>query len=296
MTLHFAKGHGTGNDFVLVPDAEGDLALDEAHVRLLCDRRFGIGGDGLIRVVRSERAAQAPDPAVRATTGAPEWFMDYRNADGSVADMCGNGARVFARYLVDAGLARPGRLEILTRAGVRVVYVPVSGDIAVDMGAPVRTGWPDTTAVMVGGETYSAVPLGMPNPHAVIFLPDLEALPQTLPLPAVDLDVFPDGANVEFAAGVNGRRGHVTMRVHERGVGETLSCGTGACAVAVVAAERWDLDALEPIHVTVPGGRLTVTRYAGGGVRMAGPAVIVADGRLRGGFWPEAVPDPGEQL
>ncbi len=280
MTLRFTKGHGTGNDFVLLPDYEGSLELTPALVRALCDRRFGIGADGVIRVVRTERAFQAPEIEVAAAPGGPEWFMDYWNADGTVSEMCGNGVRVFARFLIERGLAAPGRINVATRGGTRVLNVPTSGDIEVDMGPPVWDGYPGHTTVVVAGEEYDAVGVGMPNPHAVVLLTRLAQLDQNLPTPVVDHSAFPSGANVEFVEVVSAGQRHIRMRVHERGSGETLSCGTGACAAALVVARDVFADTREPIRVDVPGGTLTVTNSRSGSVLMTGPAVLVADGTL----------------
>ncbi|MDQ1249793.1 MAG: Diaminopimelate epimerase [Actinomycetota bacterium] len=279
--MRFTKGHGTGNDFVVIPDPEGALEVTPTLVRALCHRRLGVGGDGVLRVVRTERAAQAPDIDVVAAPGGPDWFMDYRNADGSLAQMCGNGIRVFARYLVDRGLADPGRQYIGTRGGVRVVDVPEAGDITVDMGAPVLAGFPEAAQVGLAGVRYPARGLGMPNPHAVVMLPTLDGLPAALPAPDLDAADFPEGANVEFIAPLPRGSHGIRMRVYERGAAETLSCGTGACAAAVVASSLLpDLDG-GPIRVEVPGGVLHVAFTPGGSVTMTGPAALVADGTIR---------------
>lgn len=283
--LRFTKGEGTGNDFVIIADPDGELDLTPAQVRGICDRRFGIGGDGVLRVVRTERAAAGPDPDIVAEPGGPEWFMDYRNSDGSIGIMCGNGIRVFARYLVDAGLAPAGRMDIGTRGGVRVVDAPESGDIAVDMGPPVREGFPRSTQVRLDGVVYEGTGIGMPNPHAVILLDSLDGLPARLPRPEPDPAHYPDDTNVEFAVVIPGTEPAARMRVHERGSGETLSCGTGACAVAVVVAERLGLRPGTPVRVEVPGGELLIAHTAGGSVRMRGPAELVADGEFRADWW-----------
>jgi diaminopimelate epimerase len=260
--VRFVKGHGTRNDFVVLPPDAAPDQLDESVVRALCDRRAGIGADGVLRVV----AATEPDDAdVR-------WFMDYRNADGSVAEMCGNGIRVFARYLVSAGLERPGRLHIGTRDGVKKVDVPDSGDITVGMGTPQRL--PDAK-VALSGVTYDAVGWSMGNPHLVVLDHDDVAAADLTTAPSVDpAEAYPHGVNVEVVSRLGER--HVVMRVHERGVGETQSCGTGACAAAVAmmdaAGERTAYD------VDVPGGRLVVTWCEGGNVLLSGPAVLVAHG------------------
>jgi diaminopimelate epimerase len=270
----FLKGHGTGNDFVLLPDPEGRIDLTVDQVRLLCDRRFGVGGDGILRVVP---AALAPEAAGMATDAA--YFMDYRNSDGSTAEMCGNGIRVFARYLVSAGLVSGGRQRIATRGGVREVDVEVDGRISVDLGV-----WQAGTdaSITVGGISYSAVGISLPNPHLVAEVIDLEAIGSLQLAPTVRPETaYPNGVNVEFVA----RRGpgHLAMRVHERGSGETLSCGTGAAAVGVAAARQDSPE--EPIdyRVDVRGGTLHVT-VAGQRVWLRGPAEIVAHGYLEPGW------------
>ncbi|GAA1981482.1 diaminopimelate epimerase [Kitasatospora viridis] len=276
--IPFLKGHGTENDFVIVPDPDGLLDLGPAQVARLCDRRAGIGGDGLLRVVRS-----AKDPAAVELADRAEWFMDYRNADGSIAEMCGNGVRVFARYLVSAGLAEPGGFTIATRAGLRAVTVAERGDVTVDMGRAVLPG-PDDVRVTVGGRSWPARNVNMGNPHAVAFVADLAEAGNLYEAPGVTpAGAYPDGVNVEFVVD-RGER-HVAMRVHERGSGETRSCGTGTCAVAVAAARRDGLDPAvtgEPVGYTVdvPGGRLQLREYPDGRIEMTGPAVLVASGTI----------------
>ncbi|GAA0657769.1 diaminopimelate epimerase [Kitasatospora atroaurantiaca] len=282
--LPFLKGHGTQNDFVIVPDPDGLLDLGPAAVARLCDRRAGIGGDGLLRVVRS-----AADPEAAALADRAEWFMDYRNSDGSIAEMCGNGVRVFAHYLVRAGLAKPGPLAVATRAGVRQVVVADgdSGEVTVDMGRALLPG-PDGIEVMVGDRSWPARNVNMGNPHAVAFVEDLDQAGNlwTAPLTSPD-GVYPEGVNVEFVVDRGPR--HVAMRVHERGSGETRSCGTGACAVAVAAARREGIDPAvtgEPVTYTVdvPGGRLVIAEHPDGRVEMTGPAEIVAEGVIEPGL------------
>lgn len=262
------KGHGTRNDFIVVPDPDGALSLSASLVAAMCDRRGGIGADGVLRVVRG-----SAEPSLAALAPGAEWFMDYRNADGSISETCGNGLRVFARYLADSGLAAPGRLPIGTRAGVVQVDVPASGDVTVDMGAPTVF---DTSFASVRGVKYEGLHVSLGNPHLVCVTDvpvrslDLTAIPD------VDAAVFPSGVNVEFVNIVDDA--HAVMRVHERGVGETESCGSGACAVAAALAVRagtsagsWRLD--------VPGGELFLTLDAESGhVLLRGPAVIVARG------------------
>nr|WP_030272583.1 diaminopimelate epimerase [Streptomyces sp. NRRL B-24484] len=282
--LPFLKGHGTQNDFVIVPDPDGRLDLGPAAVARLCDRRAGIGGDGLLRVVRS-----AADPAAAHLADEAEWFMDYRNSDGSIAEMCGNGVRVFAHYLVQAGLAKPGALAVATRAGVRRVRVAepaadgTPGEVTVDMGRAVLPG-PDGIEVAVGERTWPARNVNMGNPHAVAFVDSLGDAGHLFTAPRTTPEgVYPDGVNVEFV--VDRGPHHVAMRVHERGSGETRSCGTGACAVAVATARRDGLDPAvtgEAARYTVdlPGGRLVIEEFPDGRVEMTGPAEIVASGTL----------------
>jgi len=266
------KGHGTGNDFVLLPDTDGQYDLTAPQVAALCDRRAGIGGDGLLRVVPTALCAEVADQASDA-----EWFMDYRNGDGSTAEMCGNGIRVFARYLVDAGLAAAGELHIATRAGVHRLDVPASGDITVSLGAATTPMVRAMPVVSVPGGQWNATAVLVPNPHAVVFVDSLDQAGDLRDAPEiVPASVFPDGANVEFVVRVDA--GHVRMRVHERGVGETRSCGTGAVAVAW-AARRHEADfeqAPTTWRVDVLGGTLTVTEQPDGTLDLAGPAVIVA--------------------
>lgn len=268
--LRFVKGHGTENDFVLLPDLAGELRLAAATVAALCDRRAGIGGDGILRVVPTDL-----EPDAAQYRGRAHWFMDYRNADGSIAQMCGNGIRVFARYLVDQGLAAPGEFAIATRGGVRMVDCPRSGDIKVDMGEYVL---PDlgNIGVRVGERSWPATAVMMPNPHAVVFVEDLDEAGDLLDAPEVTPGAFPAGVNVEFVV-VRGPR-HVALRVHERGSGETRACGTGACAVMVAAARRGGHAAPTTYRVEQPGGPLMITLTVDGRVEMTGPAVLVARG------------------
>ncbi len=280
-SLHFVKGHGTENDFVLLPDLDGARPLTPALVRAVCDRRAGVGGDGVLRVVRA-----AADPDAAGMAGEAEWFMDYRNADGSVAEMCGNGVRVFGRYLVAAGLAAPGPIPVATRSGVRELTVPDVGDVTVDMGRPVPLG---PAQAVLGGRRRTGAGISMGNPHLVIAVEQPVASYDLTVAPLVAGEVFPDGVNVELVQVVGERT--LQMRVHERGVGETRSCGTGICAAAyavaagLAAAAGPARPAPEPgaggrWAVDVPGGRAWVqlteaTSY------LTGPAVLVAEGELR---------------
>ncbi len=284
----FTKGHGTGNDFVIIADPDGALDLSTEQIAALCDRRFGIGGDGLLRVVRS--AAIPEGEATLAEEPAAEWFMDYRNADGSIAEMCGNGIRVFAHYLLRSGLATieaGSTLPIGTRSGVRDVTRSENG-YQVDLGRWRLTE--DDPLVAVQGLSVPRPGLGIDvgNPHVVVALASEEELAGLDLHRAPVLDpALPDGANVEFVVPgeplVRDGIGHVTMRVHERGSGETLSCGTGVAATAL--AVRYWAGEHAPDHwrVEVPGGTLGVRMFPaedGEHVGLSGPAQLVYTGEI----------------
>jgi diaminopimelate epimerase len=275
----FLKGHGTENDFVLLPDPDGTVhgALGPELVAALCDRRAGIGADGVMRVVRCEAY---DDPAAVAARGQAEWFMDYRNSDGSLSEMCGNGVRVFARYLADHhGVSTSAPLKIGTRAGTKVLRFEEDGRITADMGRPEVFA---ETKVGVGGRSWPATHISMGNPHAVAFVDSLDDAGPLLEQPSYDTGDFPHGVNVEFV--VRRAPGHVAMRVHERGSGETRSCGTGACAVMVASALADGAGRGTTYRVDVPGGELTVTWTDDDRVLLTGPAVIVADGKVPKSF------------
>ena len=269
--MRFAKGHGTGNDFVILPDPDGELDLTAGLAARLCDRRFGIGADGVLRVVRT--AAAGDDAAGQQA----EWFMDYRNADGSVAEMCGNGVRVFAKYLIEQGMAIGPELTIATRAGTRAVCAEPDGQFTVDMGGATILGEGEAQA---GGQRLAGLAISVGNPHLACVV--------TEPVSAIDLSSpkvlrpaeLTAGANVEV---VRVLRDHeVEMRVHERGSGLTLSCGTGAVAAAVagaVGAGEWPAGSAVPWTVRVPGGKLAVTPSVTASL-LTGPAEIVASGEL----------------
>ncbi|HEX6247184.1 MAG TPA: diaminopimelate epimerase [Nocardioidaceae bacterium] len=278
-TFAFVKGHGTENDFVLLPDPDGSVHgdLDPGLVAALCDRRAGIGGDGVMRVIRTDAS---DDPAAVAARGSAAWFMDYRNSDGSLSEMCGNGVRVFARYLADhegADTSRP--LPIATRAGIRTVVFEADGQVTVDMGEPTLL---EETKVGVGERTWAASNIGMGNPHAVAFVDSLDDAGSLLESPDYDTGTYPEGVNVEFV--VRQEAQHVAMRVHERGSGETRSCGTGACAVMVASALADGTGRGTAYRVDVPGGTLTVTWTEENHLLLRGPAVLVATGEVTNSF------------
>ena len=284
-TIEFTKGHGTGNDFVVIPDPDGVLDLDAATVAAICDRHFGVGADGVLRVVRARAAGAAPE-----SDGSAEWFMDYRNADGSIAEMCGNGIRVFARYLLDRGLAElpdGTTLRVATRAGVKDVVRDGDG-FAADLGAWRRSGGDATVRAERLPVARPGLGIDVGNPHVVVALAtdaELDAIDLGTP-PALD-PTPPRGANVEFvvpeeplvADGV----GRIRMRVHERGSGETLSCGTGVVAAALAIRYYAGEGAPDVWRVDVPGGTLSVRverRADGERAWLSGPAELTFDGTL----------------
>ncbi|WP_199433385.1 diaminopimelate epimerase [Qaidamihabitans albus] len=267
--IEFLKGHGTQNDFVLLPDASGMLDLTPERVAALCDRQRGLGADGVLRVVRS---------AALGLPSAGEWFMDYRNADGSVAEMCGNGVRVFARFLVEAGLEPGPEFVVGSRSGDRPVRVHPDRSVTVQMGPARITG---TSVTIVGGQELSGVAVDVGNPHLVSTIDDDVATLDLREQPRFDTDFFPDGVNLEFV-NVLGERA-LRMRVHERGVGETRACGTGTVAAVAAVLHLGGTDTGSST-VDVPGGRLTVTveRETSS---LTGPAVFVARGELDESWW-----------
>lgn len=265
-----AKGHGTENDFVILIDRHGLLNPSADDVRLLCNRRTGVGGDGLLRVI--------PGSHIDDWAGDPNlWFMDYRNADGSVSEMCGNGVRVFARFLIEENLVNGPTIPVATRAGVRTVTLERSGDLTVDMGrVHVDT---DTSPVRLGERSWDALPADVGNPHAVCFVESVDDLDLSR-APEYATRRFPAGVNIEFVQVLG--PGHIRMRVFERGVGETRSCGTGTVAAAAatrarIGGEQWQVD--------VPGGTLQVVLEPGeagqiGRAYMTGPAVVHVRGEV----------------
>lgn len=281
-TLHATKGHGTENDFVLVFDEDNAHPLTPDQVRFLCDRRAGIGGDGVIRAVHARHVPEGRN------LGPDTWFMDYANADGSPSEMCGNGARVFAAFLeAEAGIDLREPLTIGTRGGERTLTALGDGRYAVGMGpwrVPHAAKEADAEVTVRGlRTTRPGLTVDVGNPHTVVAVVDHEELDAAdLSESPVVVPVPPHGTNVELVVpigeqtGPDGeRRGHVRMRVHERGSGETRSCGTGACAVAL-AVRTWAGDNAPDVwDVDVPGGQVTV-RITDDATVLEGPAVLVA--------------------
>lgn len=274
--MRFSKYHGTGNDFVMIEDVDDKVELTADLVALLCDRHKGIGADGLIRI---------------APSGKGDFFMDYWNADGATAEMCGNGVRCLAKYVFDRGLTQKTELGVDTRAGVKRVWLEVEDgemrNARVDMGTPSLTraaipmrGPAEETFVGMpfsdAGPEYTGTAVSMGNPHLVLVgARDLKELDlRRIGPPLEHHPDFPDRTNVEFIRVSDG--GNIDVRVWERGVGETMACGTGACAVLVAATELGLVD--RRAKVTFPGGPLELDWADDDHVYLTGPATFVFDG------------------
>ncbi|OAN32754.1 diaminopimelate epimerase [Mycolicibacterium iranicum] len=285
--MKFAKGHGTQNDFVLLPDLDADLVLTPAAVAALCDRRRGLGADGVLRVTKAG-AAGAAGVFDRLPEGVSEddWYMDYRNADGSIAQMCGNGVRVFAHYLRASALEPRAEFIVGSLAGPRPVVLhtvdATTADVTVEMGKANRLG--GGTAV-VSGREFSGLAVDVGNPHlacvdASLTAADLADLDVAAPV-QFDRAQFPEGVNVEVLTAP--AQGAVSMRVHERGVGETRSCGTGTVA-ATVAALAHEGAQTGVLTVRIPGGEVVVT-ITDANSYLRGPSVLLAHGELAEQWW-----------
>jgi diaminopimelate epimerase len=251
-------GHGTENDFVIIFDPQEEIALTADQVVSICNRADGIGADGVIRITRPEG----------------KWFMDYRNADGSVAEMCGNGIRVMARYLVANGHQGEGLFPIYTRDGAKYLRVPKEGDISVNMGQVNDEG--DLVTVRVNDQEFSARHISIGNPHAVAFLDDLDTVGSLAVAPLVTpANIYPEGVNVEFVEIESPDT--LIMRVHERGSGETRSCGTGTCAVALAATIHTRRQLPARWIIKPPGGTLIVDIDGHSNATLTGPAELIKD-------------------
>ena len=251
-------GHGTENDFVILFDPDSQYVITPAQIAAICNRSSGIGADGFIRITK-------PDG---------KWFMDYSNSDGSIAEMCGNGIRVMARYLVARGHLPEGIFAINTRAGIKHLRVPLEGDISVNMGQV--TDEMEEIEVNQNGKTWEGLNISVGNPHAVVFLENLEEVGSLETAPVVSpQSSYPEGVNVEFVQLL--ANNEARMRVHERGSGETRSCGTGTCAVALAATlhTRGKLPSRWTIYP--PGGRLIVDIDGHSNATLIGPAELIAD-------------------
>ena len=283
----FSKGHGTENDFVLLPDVDAKLTLSAAQVAALCDRRRGLGADGVLRITTAG-AARTAGVLERLPDGvsAKDWYMDYRNADGSTAQMCGNGVRVFAHYLRASGLESRDEFVVGSVAGPRMVTLhqidQTYADVTVDMGKANRLG---AGEAVIGGRRFTGIAIDVGNPHLAcvdtgLTIEELAALDVGAPV-HFDRAQFPEGVNVEVLTAPAG--GVVRMRVHERGVGETRSCGTGTVAAAVAALASAGADT-GTLTVRVPGGDVTVT-VTDATSFLRGPSVLVARGELADAWW-----------
>ena len=271
----YRKGHGTGNEFILVSGLDGFFAdpksLTPTIAQNLCDRDRGLGADGILRV------AKASDFDVDDA----QYFMDYTNADGSLSATCGNGLRVFARYLVEAGLENRGQFTIGTRAGTVTVAISETDadftNIAVTMGH-VSLG-PMNVTVETETGSWPAVGIAGMNNHAVSVVDEIADAGSLAEIPtALPVGTYPDGVNFEFIQEKS--PSHIAMRTHERGVGETLSCGSGACAAAYVHATSNHLNDPWTVQVDVLGGTVYVDSDTDGILTLRGPAVFVAEGTI----------------
>jgi diaminopimelate epimerase len=251
-------GHGTHNDFLILFDPDDQLTISAEQVAAMCNRSTGIGADGMIRIIKNDG----------------KWFMDYRNADGSNAEMCGNGIRVMARYLVAKGHQREGIFAIDTRAGIKHLRVPADDDISVNMGKVYDEM--EQVSATVNGVTYSGFNINVGNPHAVVFTDDLSTLGSLETAPTVTpAGSYPEGVNVEFVEITAANE--AKMRVHERGSGETQSCGTGTCAVALAATMKSGQQLPSRWVIYPPGGRLIVDIDGHSNATLTGPAELIKD-------------------
>ncbi|WP_405937492.1 diaminopimelate epimerase [Streptomyces sp. NBC_00726] len=273
--IPFTKGNGAGNDFLVLHDPGNQLALTPAVISQLCDRRTGIGADGILRAVLCGRS-----PEARRYAGQATWFMDYRNADGSLGGMCGNGIRVLTRHLTHHHHSPPGRLTLATRAGLRSVSITESGpsgEVTVHMGRPHLPLPSDALAVTAGQGSWPALYVDVGNPHAVVFVDDLDH-PGSLTSPPTVVPLPPQGITVEFVRIL--APGHLALRVHERGVGETPACGTGACAAAIAAHRAGIRPSDDTYRVDAPGGTLRVRIQPDGTCTLTGPTALTVSGLL----------------
>ena len=284
MKLRFTKMHGAGNDFVVLDATHGPLTLSEAQYRFLADRRFGIGADQIL-IVEPGDAAKGTDFTYR-----------IMNADGGEVEQCGNGARCFARFVHDTSLTSKDVIRVQTLKAIIEPRLQADGRVTVDMGAPflVPAEVPFDTSgltpkllngcelwpIQLANHPVEVAVVSMGNPHAVMRVDSVEHAPVEEIGPQVETHArFPRRVNVGFMQVID--RGHIKLRVFERGVGETLACGSGACAAVVAGIRLGWLDGSADVNVDMPGGRLTIS-WAGPGqsVMMTGPAVKVFDGEI----------------
>lgn len=272
MKVHFTKMHGLGNDFVVFDGVRQQVALTPEQCQAIADRRLGVGCDQLLLV----------EPPKSART---DFYYRIFNADGSEVEQCGNGARCFARFVREQGLTRSAEIRVGTRAGEISLYVEADDQVRVDMGAPVfepaqipfvTEAEGDPYPLEIDGRQVSIGAVSMGNPHAVLLVEDVDVAQVARLGPLIEEHTrFPRRVNAGFMQVID--REHIRLRVYERGVGETLACGTGACA-AVAVGIRWGLLA-NRVSVNLPGGILVIEWHGGSRpVWMTGPAVSVFDG------------------
>ena len=259
MNLGFTKMHGLGNDFIVIDNFNGRITLSEEQVRFLCDRQKGIGADGVILVESYEDA---------------HCFMNYYNADGSLAEMCGNGVRCVAKFLKDDFFKDRTKLRIATRAGIKEVECLEDGTFSVNMGKPVfsHTDFPMKPLTLEGLELHF---VSMGNPHAVTFVPDVSTYDLAKLGPLIETDPhFPNKINFHIVE----KKGNDTfkMKTWERGCGITLACGSGACAV--YALTRTEQGANKEVTLELPGGILSMSENDHGDILMCGEAKSVYTG------------------
>jgi diaminopimelate epimerase len=266
--VRYATGHGTGNDFVVIADDDGKFDLTARLAQSLCDRHGRFGADGVLVLSM---------PSGMQRSQGIDLVMGYRNADGSAAEMCGNGIRVLVRYAIDLGWATGDSWVVLAPSGLVRVRKAAGERFEVEMGQAVIG---ESVVVEAMGEKLPATKVAAPNPHAVALVQDCSNFQQVDSPPNLGpRGVFPEGANVEFVE-ITGPRS-ARMVIYERGSGLTQSCGTGACAVGAVLAK--DLPASDrpaTFDISVPGGELEVRVASDGSVALVGPAVLTSQGEL----------------
>lgn len=281
MKLKFTKMHGAGNDFVVIDAINQSVSLSSEHYRSIADRRYGIGADQILVVEKS-------------TTPNVDFRYRIFNSDGSEVEQCGNGARAFVKFVVDKGLTERREIRVETMSGIISLRLEDDGRITVDMGPPVfdTNKIPFTSAGLtptkehaallwpleIGNKVVPLAVLSMGNPHAVQIVPDVDAAPVAVDGPIIEHhSLFPQRVNAGFMQIID--RQQIKLRVFERGSGETLSCGTGACAAVVAGIELGLLDS--PVSVSTRGGLLSISwQGQGQSVMLTGPAVSVYEGTI----------------
>ena len=274
MKLEFYKMHGNGNDFVVIDAINQHVQLNAGQIRQLADRHFGIGCDQVL-LVEKPHSEQA------------EFRYRIFNADGGEVEQCGNGARCFARFVCDRGLTAQTRIPVETAGGLIILLVEDDGSVTVEMGEPDfspaslpfdAAGEAQTHELLVNGAQYAISVVSMGNPHAVLQVDDVDSAPVETLGPLIESHArFPQRVNAGFMQIID--RQHIRLRVYERGAGETLACGTGACAAVATGIRRGLLD--NSVHVSLRGGELKISwQGTGHPLYMTGPAVTVYQGQI----------------